>query len=347
MNRALSIEEMAVLLVAGIGEAALASMDEDILTRLRRGTNWESMHGHTFRMFDEGVTFERGIADIKSVLHSGGDRLREQLRETLGPHALDKVRDFLHQFVLEIATAVEPRQLVVLVDDLEKFTVFRSEAASVYQEMSDLFFFYSDLLKLPRCHTVYTVPPPLVLLNPGILDVFDGRVHLLPNVKIQSRPPKREPYAPGIGALAQMIAMRVDLDRLFGTMRSVCTRRLVLASGGHLRDLASLTKDVVIKGLGKGKELPLGILEVEDVIAAHSARRGNLCKDDLDILLEVSKFGDLWGIERSRLGALMGVMGRDLMLCYESDGFWYDVNPAVAYKIGLTHKLGSYALLDA
>jgi hypothetical protein len=338
MTDALSVEEMAVLLVAGIGEAALESLGEQAFPKLQRGEIWKNIHERLRRLLDGQVTFKLGIADIKPALFKGKG-LRDQLREALGERGHDKLRSFVHEFVLELAMRVSPRQLVVLVDDLEKFTVSTPNVPVVYQQMADLFFLYGSLLKLPNCHTIYTVPPYLAFLNPGIMGVFDGQVQLLPNIKVQGRPPEREPYSEGIEALTQLMAKRVDLDRLFGPARHACMQRLVLASGGHLRDLANLMR-MIIK-IGLQRYLPVGMREIETAITQSSAKQGNLLKEDLDVLLEVSKFGNLGTVEKTRLGAFAGVMDQHLMLCYWNGDFWYDAHPILTRRLQRARETSS------
>lgn len=339
MSEALSIEEMAVLLVAGIGEAALESLGERALPKLEKGEIWTSIHDRMRRLLDGQVTFKLGIADIRPALFRGGTALRDQLREALGERAHEKLRSFVHEFVLDLAVRISPRQLVVIVDDLEKYTVSTMNVASVYQQMADLFFLHGSLLKLPNCHAIYTVPPYLAFLNPGITGAFANHVHLLPNIKVQGRPPEREPHANGVEALIHAMEKRVDLDRLFGPARHACMQRVVLASGGHLRDLSDLMRAIIEIGLQR--YLPLGMREVEAAITQSSALRGNLLKDDLDILLEVSKFGDLGPVEKSRLGAFAGVMDQHLMLCYWNGDFWYDAHPIVARKLQRARETSS------
>jgi hypothetical protein len=338
MNGALSIEEMAVLLVAGIGEAALESLGEQALPKLKKGI-WESVHERLRHLLDGHVTLKLGLLDIKPALFNGGTGLRDRLREALGERVHEKLRTFVHELVLDLALRISPRQLVVVVDDLEKYTVSTMNVASVYQQMADLFFLHGPLLRLPSCHTIYTVPPYLAFLNPGIMGTFANHVHLLPNIKVQGRPPEREPYSDGLEALTQMIAKRVDLDRLFGATRDACMRQVVLASGGHLRDLATLMRNIIEIGLDR--YLPLGMREVEAAITRNSALRSNLLKDDLDVLLEVSKFGDLGPLEKSRLGAFAGVMDQHLMLCYWNGDFWYDAHPIVARKLQRARETSS------
>ncbi|MEE9383106.1 MAG: hypothetical protein V3V08_06795 [Nannocystaceae bacterium] len=330
LSGSISVEELAVLLAAGIGEAALQTLGERALPRLAKVGVWESIHERIRQALgDQAVTFKLGVAEIRPALRKG-NTLRYQLRTALGPRSDETLREFLHDFVLEIATAIQPRQLVVLVDDLDKYTVPTLEVADVYQRMADLFFHNGALLKLPRCHTVYTIPPYLAFLNQEIAGVFDGHLHVLPSVKVQGRPPDRVSHDSGIAALTELISQRVDLDTLFGSARDDCMARLVVASGGNLRDLGNLTAMVI--QLALGSSLPVGEAVVEEALNLQGALR-TLLEDDLEILLAISRSGHLGSLKKSRLGAFAGAMDQHLMLCYWNGDFWYDAHPLLAGKL--------------
>ncbi len=330
LNAALSIEELVVLLAAGIGEAALNTLGEKALPQLQKVGVWQRVHDRLRQALgDQAVTLKLGFADLKPALFEGKG-LRDQLKHALGDQANDKLREFLHGFVLEIAAAIAPRQMVVLVDDLDKYTVPTMRVADVYQQMADLFFHHAPLLKLPTCHTIYTIPPYLAFLNQGITALFDGFLHVLPSVKVQGRPPKREAHPEGIASLTRLISQRVDLARLFGSEQEPCMRRLIVASGGNLRDLGILMRTVVELALDQA--LPVTLQVVEDSISRFGAFR-TLLKDDLDILLEVSKHGDLGKVDKARLGAFAGAMDQHLMLCYWNGDFWYDAHPVLMPKL--------------
>jgi KAP family P-loop domain len=327
MRQALSIEEMVVLLAAGIGEAAFDLLGDKALSNLKKEGIWEYIHTRLHAVLADGVTLKLVVADLKPALFRGGDSLGAKLREALGEKLHEKLREFLHGLVMQIVESIAPRQLVILVDDLEKYSVSREHVAQVYQETADLFFLHETLLKLPGCHTVYTVPPYLAFLNPGIRSTFKNNVHTLPSVKVQSRPPERTPYHDGIEALTRMMSARIDLDELFGSNQRECMRRLVLASGGHLRDLINLTKDVALLALRR--DLPLTIEAVEDVISQAGSDRGSIFHRDLEVLLEVSKHGTLSSVEDKRLAALAAIMDQHLLLCYANKTFWYDAHPLI------------------
>ncbi|MBL4689658.1 MAG: AAA family ATPase [Nannocystaceae bacterium] len=330
LSGSISVEEIAVLLAAGIGEAALRTLGENALPGLAKAGVWERVHERIRQTLgDQAVTFKLGIAELKPALRRGNS-LRDQLRAALGPRSDGKLREFLHDFVLEIATAIHPRQLVVLVDDLDKYTVPTLDVADVYQSMADLFFHNGGLLKLPSCHTVYTIPPYLAFLNQETAGVFDGQLHVLPSVKVQGRPPDRVLHEPGVAALTELISQRVDLDRLFGSARDGCMARLVVASGGNLRDLGNLMAMVIQVALGRS--LPVAEATVDEALNRQGAVR-TLLEDDLEILLEISKFGHLGSLKKSRLGAFAGAMDQHLMLCCWNGDFWYDAHPLLASKL--------------
>lgn len=130
-----------------------------------------------------------------------------------------------------------------------------------------------------------------------------------------------------------MLSARVDLKRLFGEepeVRGACMQRIAIASGGHLRDLTNLMKRIVRFGLRR--PLPISLQEVEGAILEHGATR-TLLKNNLDILLEVSKHGDLGSVETKDLGACAGAMDAQLLLYYWNGSFWYDTHPIIATQL--------------
>jgi len=327
LSDSLSIEELAVLLVAGIGEAALEVLGEDQLPGLAKVGVWSritELLGGIFK--DSGLSLRFGPVELKPALRQG-EGLKVDLRAALRdrPHRL---QEFLHGFVAEIAGAIAPRRLVVLVDDLEKYDVPGDRVVDVYQEMADLFFHSAEILKLPNCHVIYTVPPYLAFANRAIANAYDGRLHILPSIRVRARPPEHSPFEPGLAAMHALIAERIDLDRLFGGERDVCVRRLVLGSGGNLRDLFNMLRDVV--ELALDADLPVGTDEVDMTIERHAAHRTlMLVQDEFELLVDVSAHGDLSKIRHDRRGAFAQAMDQQLLLAYWNGSIWYDTHPLV------------------
>ncbi|MCA9711879.1 MAG: hypothetical protein KDK70_38940, partial [Myxococcales bacterium] len=325
MSDALSIEEMVLVLAAGIAEAAVETLADDRVERLARGGIWERVRRFVDRQLAEGgVKISLGPLEIKSALQ-GGAGFRHELGEALRRHP-DRLQEFLHDLVRELVVSVHPHKLVIFVDELDKFQVPSANTAAVYQAMADLFFHYSRVLRLPGCHTIYTIPPYLGFLNPGLANAYGGRVYILPSVKVRLRPPHPAPFPAGIGALREVLARRCDLSRLFGDVVEPAVLRLALMSGGQFRDLCHLMREVLELAFDRG--LPVTLDDVESAIEAYGGAR-TLMREHREIIDAVTAHGDLGSLPQGMLGALAGAMDQHLVLCYWNGDFWYDVHPLV------------------
>lgn len=337
LSAALSIEELAVLLAAGIGEAALETVGETQLQALAKQGVAERIWSSLERFFkDSEVSFKFGPAQLKPALYRG-EGLKAKLEETLRDRP-DQTRDFLHGFISDITASLHPRQLVILVDDLEKYDVPTEDIAEVYAEVEQLFYRHSELLELPNCHVVYTVPPYVALLNRSIKEKYDGNLYLLPCVRVRSRPPTHVTFNAGFAALESMIAERVDLDRLFGNAREQCMRALVLASGGNLRDLFSLVRSPVQSALDAG--LPVGIAEVERSIQLHAAHF-RLTKEPYELVRDIRQRGDLLNVDQDRQRGFADALDQRLLLCYWNGDFWYDAHPLIESQLDAAEEQGA------
>jgi len=325
MSDALSIEETVLMLVAGMAEAAVETLADARVERLANGGIWERARRFLEVQFREGgLTLDLGPLQIKSALQSGAS-FRQDLGDVLRKHP-DRLREFLHDLVRELVASVHPHKLVVFVDELDKFQVPSARTAVVYQAMADLFFHYSDILRLPGCHTIYTIPPYLGFLNPGLASAYGGRVYILPSVKVRSRPPNATEFPPGVAALCEVLGRRCDLDRLFGDAVERAVLRLALMSGGQFRDLCHLMREIL--ELASERGLPVGLEDVERAIEAYGGAR-TLMREHRQIIDAVTERGDLGSLPQEMLGALAGAMDQHLVLCYWNGDFWYDVHPLV------------------
>lgn len=325
LTEALSIEELAVLLAAGIGEAARETLGEKQLDDAAREEVWKQIKQTIERAFaNTNLSIKLGPMELRAALWQG-DSASANLQKLIGGRH-DLLKDFLHDFVRDIALSVRPRQIVVVVDELEKYDVPVDRVGPVYRQMANLFFNSSDILKLPNCHTVYTVPPYLTFIHSGVGSKYDQRLHVLPSIKLRSRRPEHHPHPPGLAALRALLAERIELERLFGEDCDASVDRLIAASGGNLRDLFSLARDTIQAALRLG--LPVGMREVERAIQRHAAHRP-LLMESFELLRDVERSGDLTRIDADRQSGFAQAMDQHLLLCYWNGEFWYDTHPLI------------------
>ncbi|MCP4659719.1 MAG: AAA family ATPase [bacterium] len=332
LSGALTKEELALVLAAGIGEAA-REMGAPVL---KKKSIWQRIADFLLQEVEaQQLKVRWGPMELQGLLKAG-DQFQAELSRLLG-NKPDRLQQFLHDLVHEIAAFVRPGQLVVLVDGLDKFYAPAARTGEVYEKMADLFFHHTALLRLPSCHVVYTVPPYLAFLNPGIGDRYEGSIHILPSVRVHGPPPERTPHPPGLRALEEVLARRVDLDRLFGDARPVCVGELAAASGGHVRDLFRLAQDVLLTA---ESGLPVGPEAVRDAINQQSNSRGFLFRESHALLRRVASGRSLETLRRKQLGELANAMDQYLVLCFKNARPWYDVHPLVRSRIRMVNEVG-------
>lgn len=326
-------EELAIVLGAGMLQEAAKAVELGV--EQAAGGWGDRLYAALARVkIDVGVKpVEFGPFQIQAQLKEGSE-FHRKLHDTARGRP-DALRDFLHGLVAEVAMACHRQnaQLVLLVDGLEKFRVGANRAADVYQAMADLFFEEAVLLRLPGAHVVYTVPPYLTFLNPGVGHEYRGSATVLASVKIHDPPPDRGAYDEGMQALGELLGRRVDLDRLFGPLREPLTRRLAHASGGHVRDLLLLVRELLPACFSQG--LPADERALDEAIRRMANTRSTLFKESRTLLEQVASSGSLRDLSRGDLGALATAMDQYLVLSYANGESWYDVHPLLWERFGI------------
>ena len=104
----------------------------------------------------------------------------------------------------------------------------------------NLFLAGGGLLKKLEGNFIYVVPISLLYDEQATLLPFDQRV-ILPMIPIYKRGVERNPNESSIAQFRKLISQRVVLEEIF-TQPQETVRGLILASGGHLRDLMRLMR---------------------------------------------------------------------------------------------------------
>ncbi len=329
LSDALTPEELALVLAAGIGEQAAEVLGIESFARI-----WDRISDFLQAQVSKSpdITWNLGVVQIRGALRKGGT-FRTKVTSLLEQRP-DELRGFLHDIVREVNASIAPRQLAVLVDDLDKYYAPIDRIGDVYHAMASLFADQYRLLALP-CHVIYTVPPYFGFLNKNMADRYGGRMFVLPSVKVhQGAAHGRAPHAPGIAAMTTVLARRIDLAALFGDDRDRCVGRLVQASGGHVRDLFHLVRELLATGLSFSDGLPLDADAVEDAIRVYrDGRSGILFRETRALLNRIREANRIDAFDRDELPELAGAMDQHLVLCYANGEAWYDVHPLILERL--------------
>ena len=260
------------------------------------------------------------------------DRLRERMAGHLGALVAD-----VHRFVAEGVEALRrvhgPETRVVwLLDSIEQIRgTSISNAAGASASVEALCATHSAALRFPGMHVVYTVPPWLKIRSPGIAGDYGG-MQLLPCVRVRGLDGR--PFAPALDALERLVTRRGDWQRLLGERPRL--DRLVLASGGYLRDLFRLLQACL--RLGNGGPLPVPDRVVDAALAEVRSSYLPLPRADATWLAEIqgSRNPGLLvhqvGPDKS-LYHLSRFFDTHMVLCYRTDDDWYDVHPLLRDEV--------------
>jgi hypothetical protein len=139
-----------------------------------------------------------------------------------------------------------------------------------------------------------------------------------------------EPYEPGIAAMTELLRRRMpdrDLLRLFPEEKAV--RTLVLASGGHLRDLLILTTEVETQA----ETLPVDERTIGSAIA--QVRNGLLpiADDEKAMLRRVQAEHDIPLASQEEWPVMAPLFDRHLVLGYQNGRPWFGVHPLIADEL--------------
>ncbi len=327
--------------VAGAFSDALAE-DPDLLGHEPGG---ESYWARVVRLLertdvDVGVQAGGGVGIASATLKANirqDPTFRERLRERMDGHLGALVAD-VHAYVKSCVHALQTRhgaevQVVLLLDSIEQIRgTSMSNAESVYASVEALFSNHADSLRFHEIHVVYTVPPWLKIRSPGIAGEYGG-MHLLPCVRVEDR--EGRPFQPALDALERVVAARGDWARLLGDRARL--DRLILASGGYLRDLFRLLQSVLRQA--RGMALPVSDATLDSAI--HEVRNSYLPLARTDALWLAGIMGSHTtelaihraGGHENDLYNLSRFFDTHMVLCYRNGEEWYDVHPLLRDEV--------------
>jgi hypothetical protein len=225
------------------------------------------------------------------------------------------------------------QRVVVIVDELEKFTWLHHEQRDATgAAVEALFLQHARWLQLP-CHVVYTFPFWLSWRTAALGSAYDSAPVVLPMIKVRER--DGAPCPAGLAKLAEMVGRRIDpLGDLFGPDLDRTLAPLLAVSGAYPREVVRLVRDVVLAA-DRFETLPVDGHAVAAVIRERALEYARVASTvDQSLLEEVSATRRLPAEGDARLLAARELVERRLVLGYQNGEEWYDVHPLVARAVG-------------
>jgi energy-coupling factor transporter ATP-binding protein EcfA2 len=278
----------------------------------------------------EEITADWSWVKVKASLRDDAS-FRKRLQEQMRGHVARLIQQS-HGFAAEVVQLVRDREkdpdkkVVFLVDSIEQIRgVGAEEAESVYRSVENLFSGHADSLRLPLLHVVYTIPPWLPALTPGLGAVL-GTVHALPSIHIyQTR--SRQPDPVGLDIMRRIVEARcTEWDQIFTNEQ---LERIALNTGGDLREFFYLIKQCLTRAGSTRVSWPVANAIIEG--AENNIRRGMLpiAAEDAVWLRRIAetKASELESVKS--LPSLARFFDTKLVLNYRNGEDWYDVHPLI------------------
>ncbi|MDI1483132.1 hypothetical protein [Polyangium sp. y55x31] len=268
-------------------------------------------------------TVKTPVGDLKLAFRSDPS-FRERVRKAFAGRLAELVEQVrVHHANVLKALATRARKavkLVVILDSLEHLRGTFEKAEDVRRSVEELFLTHATHIGLPNTHMVMSVPAFLVLQGDNLAAQFvNGAVQAWPAYRVANRAGERTAV---VDRMVSLVSKRGDWRRLLPDQPAL--EKLILASGGHLRDLLNMLIEAIhLAGKGVSPEAAEKIVNI--------ARRAYmpLYKDEIGVLRRIAESRDVREINTDEQEYLLRFLDSGLVLCYMNDDFWYDVHPLV------------------
>ena len=330
LSTPIDVSDFLMVVAGAFSEAVNKRLEEDG-HQLREGY-WERFRAfwNELEIQDPKLSASIGTGPVAIGIQANlksDPAFKEQLQNHLAGHLgalVDDVRAFFQDCVRTLSEHYDNREVVLLLDSIEHIRGTLANAEAVHGSVEKLFAGHSEQLHLRGLHVIYTVPPYLKIRYPNVDALYEpGGLIVLPAFKLFEQG-HRTPLPANFDAMARVVSQRGDWRRLLGDDRALLDR-LICNSGGHLRDLLHLLRQVLLRAKG----LPVSERIVD---AAISRMRTTFLPIPNDDALRLARIADSHQVDLDKLADLPSLarfFDTHLVLCYHNGEEWYDIHPLV------------------
>jgi hypothetical protein len=222
---------------------------------------------------------------------------------------------------------------VLIVDGLEKLRGTSVNDVEVQESVQALFVAHASKLKFGSHHMIYTVPTYLQFTAPGALP-FDSRVLPVPVPHVRPRPGHAtDTVAKTVAELREVVSRRLPVDQIFNDTGQLDA--IIQASGGHLRDLFTLLRQLVNLMLRRSLTPPLGDEHVEEAIGLVAHDFLTMTAEQEAFLRRVASGDGTVRPAQSEVQLMARLLQSHMLLGHLNGQDWYEVHPLARRALGL------------
>jgi hypothetical protein len=283
----------------------------------------------------DGLEFEAMGASVEVELQrelKSSESVVAELRRKLTYH-IGRLYEEVAAFLTTLLPAEDPGQgSVLIVDGLEKLRGTSENDVAVQESVQALFVAHASKLKFGSHHMIYTVPTYLQFTSPGALP-FDSRVLPVPVPHVRPRPGQAaDTVATTVAELREVVSRRLPAEEIFAGKQ---LDKVIEASGGHLRDLFTLLRQVVNLMLRRSLTPPLRDEHVEEAIGRVAHDFMKMTAEQKAFLRQVAAGDGTVNPQESEVQLMARLLQSHMLLGHLNGQDWYEVHPLARRALGL------------
>ncbi len=255
----LSLPELLMTTLAGLADAVRHTIGKDFLS--------DSIWQRTKRLLHSNVelkpTLKASVGDaeveLEATLQENPDFRKELIAFAKSSSSFyDEALKFAREVADIIRTKTKCQKIVLVVDSLERLSAPSGDEQKLFDSLKEIFFNDPSRLQLPSFSVIYSAPPYLHAVLPGVSGGFSQCISL-PNFKvIQRSEDKGKTCSKNQEGIDKMVQI---LDHRFKDWPQALARpvaeHLAWMSGGNVRRFFSLIRTVTTKAALSRAILPI------------------------------------------------------------------------------------------
>ncbi len=329
LSHPLEVPDLLVILAGSFGEQAAAHVGRGVL----KDSYWQRFIDFANQEVGLGDIKLPGVgSDLKVTIRNGDAPFWLQVRRALDA-SMGKLRAHAHDYIERCVDALRDiyrgsAGVVFILDSMERLRGAQDRFHDTMQSVGRVFDQRADFLHLPKCHVIYTVPPYAEIVYPNLSRLYSRPIHkLLPAVKVFERGPRPIVNQPGIDALVDLIARRVDVEQIFGPRRDLL-QRMIVQSGGHVRTLINFMRELLFRNVDQ--EFPPDDRQIEGVLSDFAeAIRLSVRPEGIALFDAIRRTASLDQVVGDDLSLVARYIDNHIVLCYRNGEGWYEVHPLI------------------
>ena len=245
--------------------------------------------------------------------------IRQKLRQDI-TNLIDYVNALLEE-ARKVTKEEAQKELLVIIDSLDR----------LYRGLEiDLFKHNGDNLRRLKCHLIYVVPVSL-FYDPSAMQLPFDYIKM-PMIPVQT--PHGKPNEDSINLLREVIRRRFVLDEVLIDPEKT-SRKFILASGGHIRDLIRMLHDACLE--------PIDKIDIE-----VAQKMINRLGEDYDMAIKDHQYNELMvTYDKKRVSInkdTQELIYNTAILVYQNpdESTWNDVHPALVNNSKFKKRLDEY-----